>query len=214
MRIAAHVIAAAMGLALAGQSSAQVSLGEPVVDEPQGGIILMLDQDRLYRDSRFGQRMLGEIDAKLKQLQVENRRIEADLEAEEKSLTERRAALSAAEFHQLAQAFDTKVKGIRDARDAKSRDLAAQRDASQKTFVKTAVPILAEIMREKGAVAIVDRSAIILSFDRIDITDLAISRVDAELMPAGPGDIPSEAVPQHPTSPPAEAQPASPDTQP
>ena len=145
--------------------------------------ILTIDQNRLYADSLFGQKMLADIDAQTKSLQTENRQLEADLETEEKSLTDRRASLPAAEFHTLAEAFDKKVKAIRTARDAKARDLAQQRDDAQKTFLKTAVPILAEIMKEAGAAAIIDRSAIILSFDRIDITDQAIKRIDATLLP-------------------------------
>ncbi len=120
-----------------------------------------------------------------RELQAENRKLEADLEAEEKALTERRATLPPEEFRLLADAFDAKVKGIRAARDAKANDLTAQREAARKTFIETAVPVLAAILRERGAAAIIDRSAVVLSFDRIDITDLAIARVDAQLAPEG-----------------------------
>ena len=191
--------AACLLLALAATAppaAAQVSLGEAVTPPaavPTG--IVILDQDRLYRDSRFGQRMLAAIDAQLKTLQTENRSLEADLEAEEKSLTARRPTLPAEEFQALAKAFDIKVKGIRTARDAKSRDLAAQRDTAQKTFLKTAVPVLARILTEQNAAAIVDRSAVILSFDRIDITDLAIARIDAQLLDATPAPQPAPPAP-------------------
>ena len=190
-----------LGLALLAQPVlAQSPPGNPVAGADTVEI-LTLDQDRLYTGSRFGQKMLADIDAQLKTLQTENRRLEADLEAEEKSLTDRRAALPADEFRALADAFDTKVKSIRTARDAKGRDLAAQRDAAQKTFLKTAVPILAQILAEKGAAAIVDRSAIVLSFDRIDITDLAISRIDAQLLD---GAAPPDAAETTPTAPTAD----------
>jgi hypothetical protein len=66
--------------------------------------------------------------------------------------------------------------------------LALKRDGARQTFLKTAIPILAEIMSEKGASAIVDRSAIVVSFDRIDITDLAIARIDALLPPEAPAE--------------------------
>jgi hypothetical protein len=36
-------------------------------------------------------------------------------------------------------------------------------------------------MRDMGAVAILDKQAIFLSFERIDITDAAIVRLDAKL---------------------------------
>ncbi len=192
IRRAGGVISFVLSLGLAAPLQAQTTLGQP---DPGPVEIVTLDQDRLYANSRFGQKILADIDAQMKALQSENRMLEADLEAEEKSLTDRRATLPAEEFRALADAFDTKVKGIRTARDAKSRDLAAKRDAAQKTFLQTAVPILAQILSEKGASAIVDRSAIILSFDRIDITDLAISRIDAQLLDGASAPVGTEAAP-------------------
>lgn len=197
-----------IALALASPLAAQEAV-------PANGVLL-LDQDRLFSDSRFGQRLLGELDAKTKELQTENRKLEADLEAEEKNLTERRATLPPEEFRTLADAFDAKVKAIRVARDAKSNDLAAQREAARKTFIQTAVPILAEILSERGAAAIIDRSAVVLSFDRIDITDLAIARVDALLAPDG-ATVPPRPRPTDPTSSPQPdpaPQPIQPDTAP
>ena len=170
-------LAVAAAFAVAGPAPAQTVPEAGAQRSP----ILTLDQNRLYADSRFGQQMLAQIEDELRTLQAENRRIEADLEAEERALTERRASLPPEEFRALAEAFDEKVKGIRSARDAKARDLTARRDAQQKRFLDTAVPILAQIMQELSADAIVDRSVVILSFDRIDITDLAISRIDAAL---------------------------------
>jgi Skp family chaperone for outer membrane proteins len=205
MRLAWRILrCVAVALALAGPSAAQ--------QDVQATGVLLLDQERFFADSRFGQRIQAEIDAETKTLQSENRRIEADLEAEEKSLTERRATLPPEEFRALAEAFDAKVKGIRSARDAKSNDLAARRDAARKTFIETAVPVLAQILNERGAAAIIDRSAVVISFDRIDITDLAIARIDLLLAPEGateaPPPRPAEPVPPAITTPPA--APASP----
>ena len=192
-----------------------VALASPLLAQdaaPTNGVLL-LDQDRLFSDSRFGQRLLGELDTKTRELQAENRKLEADLEAEEKSLTERRATLATEEFRALADAFDAKVKGIRTARDAKSNDLAAQREVARKTFIQTAVPILAEILRERGAAAIIDRSAVVLSFDRIDITDLAIARVDALLAPDAAAVAPRPR-PTDPVSPPQPDPELSPESAP
>lgn len=179
LAIPRHRLALAVALCvIAGAGVAQelpLATGQPV------NAILTLDQDRLYQSSRFGQQILTEINSQFKALQAENRDIEAGLEEEERKLTEERATLPAEQFREKAAAFDAKVKEIRAARDAKARDLALQRDAAQKKFLDAAFPILASIMAEQGASAIVNRSAIILSFDRIDITDIAIARIDAQL---------------------------------
>jgi Skp family chaperone for outer membrane proteins len=159
--------------------------------------VLTLDQERLFSGSRFGAQAIEALEVQARALQAENRQIENDLEVEEKALTERRATLTSEEFRTEADTFDAKVKGIRTAQEAKARDLAAQREAARQRFLQASAPVLAQIMQERGAVAILDRSAIVLSFDRADVTDLAIGRVDAILLDgaaAGPTD-PSAAVP-------------------
>ena len=60
------------------------------------------------------------------ELATENRRIEADLEAEEQELTELRNTLPAGEFRLLADAFDAKVQETRAAQAAKGRALNAR----------------------------------------------------------------------------------------
>jgi Skp family chaperone for outer membrane proteins len=162
---------------------AQAEAGSPAAGSV---VVLTLDRERMFADSRFGKSSMAAIDDSIRALQSENRQIEADLETEERALTEQRKQIGASEFRALADAFDAKVKGIRVARDAKGRELAAQQDTARQQFLKAAIPILAKIMAEQGATIIIDRSATILSFDRVDITDLAIARIDAELVGAEP----------------------------
>lgn len=165
----------ALGLAvLAGPVSAQnpSAPGSPVVT---------LDQDRLFAESRFGRSVLARNEAEEAALAAENRKLEAAFEAEERSLTDLRARMAAAEFRKLADEFDARVEEVRRAQEARFRVLARQRDEDRQTFTETALPVLGRLMNEMGAVVILDRGAIVLSFDRIDITDDAIARLDAEL---------------------------------
>lgn len=184
MRARGIAVVLAFGLALSasGPPGAQQVGTEPAM------AVLTLDQDRLFSGSRFGAKSIEALEVQARALQAENRRIESDLEAEEKSLTERRGTMTTEEFRAEADAFDQKVKGIRSAQEAKARDLAAQRDAARQVFLQTSAPILAQIMQERGAVAIIDRSAIVLSFDRADVTDLAIARIDAVLVDGAAGE--------------------------
>lgn len=194
-----------------------VGIGPPEVraqdtPAPPAMPVLTLDQDRLFSGSRFGAQATEALEVQARALQAENRQIENDLEVEEKALTERRATLTPEEFRTEAAAFDVKVKGIRAAQEAKARDLATQRDAARQRFLQASAPVLAQIMQERGAVAILDRSAIVLSFDRADVTDLAIGRVDAILLDgAGAGQIvpPAGVAPEAPApETPAPGQPA------
>jgi transcriptional/translational regulatory protein YebC/TACO1 len=112
---------------------------------------------------------------------VEDTLIEAALEAEEKDLTSRRAAMPREEFAPLSEAFNEKVEGIRKAQDAKTRELQRRFDSDRQRFLEVARPILAEVMAARGAVAIIDSRAVFVGFENIDITDAAIAQLDAAM---------------------------------
>ncbi len=152
--------------------------------------ILTLDQDRLFSDSIFGKAVIARHQADVDALLAENRRIEAALEAEELDLTERRATLPPADFQSLATAFDAKAEDIRNAQNAKDRAIAQRLEAERQRFYQAAAPVLADILREAGAMAIIDKRAIVLSFDAIDMTPSAVARLDAVL---GDGSTPAPA---------------------
>jgi Skp family chaperone for outer membrane proteins len=153
---------------------------EPV-PPPQPVPILTIDQDRLFAESQFGMAALARLKAGEDALVAENLRIEAGLEAEERDLTARRATLPAAEFRTLADAFDLKVEGVRSAQRAKYTDLTTAHEDAKRRFLDAAVPIIGLLMQEQGAVAVMDKATIFLSLQRIEITDLAISRLNAAI---------------------------------
>jgi Skp family chaperone for outer membrane proteins len=143
--------------------------------------VLMLDRNRLFSESEFGRAAEARFQAESQALIAENLRLEQALEAEERTLTDQRSTLDAAAFQDLATAFDEKTEAIRAAQDTKSRALTASRDEDRQRFLQAAVPILGELMRETGAVAIFDKDMVILSLRGADITDEAIKLIDAAL---------------------------------
>jgi Skp family chaperone for outer membrane proteins len=195
----AAVIAA--WLAGAGAAIAQA----PQVEVPPP--VLTIDAERLLAESAVGRALSEDIEAAGRQLSdeveqmalrlaEENRRIEADLLAEERALTERRSMMSPDEFRPLAEAFDEKVQRLRSEQDEKEQQYLAERQAKERAlddlreagrqrFFQQAVPILSEIVREKGALVLLDRRDVFLSADAIDITAEAIARIDAAGAPAG-----------------------------
>ncbi|WP_431300006.1 OmpH family outer membrane protein [Tabrizicola sp. BL-A-41-H6] len=143
--------------------------------------ILTLDQDRFFAESAFGKAAIAREEAAMSALAAENLKIEQQLEAEERALTVKRPTMPTDEFAVLAKEFDTKVNRIRTGQDAKSRDITRVRDADRQRFLQSAVPVLGELLADQSAVAIIDKGAIILSLSAIDVTDLAIQRVNAVL---------------------------------
>lgn len=210
-RLAAASFWALAAVAAAGCANAQQATAPaiapllPAFQSP----VLTINQQRLFEDSQFGKDSLTRLEADSRSLQAEIRKIESDLEIEERLLTERRAALPPAEFAPLASGFDDKVEKIRAAWGAKDRELKRQREQDQQKFFESAVPVLAELMQEMGAVMLIDQSSVILSLDRVDITKTAIERVNARLAKAPAAETTPQAPPEEAPAP-ATPEPATP----
>ncbi len=140
--------------------------------------VLTIDQDRLFSETRLGAEKLEQLEQDAQALATENKRIEAELIEEERLLTEQRAGLSSEEFRQLADAFDQRVQKLRAEQDEKARLLNRTRDEARAAFFNEVAVIISDIVREKGALVVIDRRDVFLSADRIDITDEAIERVN------------------------------------
>ncbi|MEQ9693437.1 OmpH family outer membrane protein [Shimia sp. SDUM112013] len=154
--------------------------------QPQNGVrvitpILTIDSERLYAESQFGSRVANEIEAEQSVLLAENRKIEAELASEEKTLTEKRKDMTSENFRAVADAFDQRVQEIRRIQDAKALAINERSDREQSVFIQAARPILVELMREAGASVILERRSILASNDAIDITDQAIARLNESI---------------------------------
>lgn len=166
-------------LVLSAPVSAQQDSGLSNVGVVQS-LVLTIAPERLYNESAFGKRIAREIEAEGAEIAAENRRIEADLTAEEKELTEIRDDLTTGDFRARAAAFDEKVQRLRREQDEKARALGQKADDARRALLTAAQPLLTQLMIDSGAVAVLDRRAVLLSVDSVDITDQAILRVDAQ----------------------------------
>jgi Skp family chaperone for outer membrane proteins len=152
--------------------------------------VIVVDQERLFEESRLGRRIAQSLEDRSNALAAENRAIEAELVAEERELTERRPDLSPDEFRSLADAFDAKVEALRAEQDEKARELVALRNAERQTFTGTVAPILLDFMRQNGAAVMLDLRSVVAAADRTDVTDELIEEIDAQVGDDGPGEAP------------------------
>lgn len=163
--------------AFAQQATSEPPLNRGTIVSP----VLTIDTDRLFRDSDFGKRVVAEVEATGTKLAIENRRIEADLEAEEKRLTTVRTTMEPDAFRALANAFDEKVQQTRSEQAAKSRALNARLDQEREIFERAALPVLEQLMRKSDAAVILDLRAVFVSASAIEITDDAIALLNETL---------------------------------
>ncbi|WP_425100675.1 OmpH family outer membrane protein [Tropicibacter sp. S64] len=183
------------------------ALSEGVVQSP----ILVLELERVFSESAYGKSTIADIERESAELAAENRQIETELTEEERRLTEQRATLSPENFRTLADAFDKKVQRLRDEQDAKARKVSARPDEARRQMIQIVQPILRQIMVDSRAAVILERRAVIVAVSDVDVTDLVIERMDAQI---GAGDdLPPPAETAPAPAPEPDATPAAP-TQP
>lgn len=181
----ARLLAAACAVAVAPVLAAAQGAAPPTPPVSPVASVVVLDRDAMYARSAYGARVRAQTEAALQALATENRRLEAELEAEERALTEAREDTPADSFRGLADAFDARVEAVRTTQEAKERAITDAAERAQALFFERAGPILARLARDSGALVILDKAIVIAAADQVDITPEAIARLDAAL---GPGE--------------------------
>lgn len=178
----------ALGVGGQAQTAPTPQTPAPSLPTPSPAVIsgvVIIDQERLFSESRYGGQVKAELDRASALISAQNRKTEQALAAEEQALTRRRATLAPDAFRVLADDFDARVTALRQESDRTERGLTAWREREQQIFLQAIVPVLGELLQENGADAILDKQSVFLYSERIDVTDRAIARIDARLSDAG-----------------------------
>lgn len=161
---------------------------------PAASQILTIDRQRLFSDTKYGRRVLETVEKERVRLAAETRKAEELLLEEERQLTRQKAELAPEAFRDLAKAFDEKVQSLRNEGSSREQTFVKRLEREQVAFFERIGPVLGQLVREMGAVVIVDRRAVLLTTQNIDITKAAVGRIDAVL---GDGQDPAETPDQH-----------------
>jgi len=145
------------------------------VDQP----ILVLNQEKLLLNSNSGKALLEKENAMKEAHRQEGLRLDKELESEERELTKLRDELVADEFEMLAIQFDTKVVAVRNEHQEKSEALGIELDRLRQSFFGNIVPVVAQIMQERGASLVFEQRNVLFTGPDVDITQDVIDRLDA-----------------------------------
>lgn len=146
-----------------------------------GRAVLTVDQEAMYRRSRWGLRAQAELAAQSRQVAADNERAFADLVADEDALTAARATLSPEEFRARAARFDERVSAVRAERQAALEALTETAERDRALFFQAAAPVLGRVMAARGALVVLDQRTVLIADERIDATAATIAALDAEL---------------------------------
>ncbi len=140
--------------------------------------LLTIERDQLYQRSQLGRVLEDMLTGERNSLQSENQQIFDALTAEENELVTLRSQTEPEAFSVLAAAFDEKVQRIRQEQDLKLRTLVKRREEILNRFLTISLPLVAQVARERGGLAVIDRSQVFLVVQNIDITTDAIALID------------------------------------
>ncbi|MBI1492322.1 OmpH family outer membrane protein [Halocynthiibacter styelae] len=170
----------AMPTALRAQQNGETDVPPEVsVEEFQAfSTLLTIERDQLYRRSQLGIALEAMLTGERDALQTENQQIFDALTAEENELVTLRGQTEAESFSVLASAFDEKVQRIRQEQDLKLRTLVRRREEILNRFVTISLPLVAQVARDRGGLAVIERSQVFLVVQDIDITTDAIALID------------------------------------
>ena len=141
--------------------------------------VVTVDLERLISETQIGQYLSSQMSEEAQNLQAELDAIEAELSAEEDDLIKKRETLDLDEFRVLAKAFDEKAVRLRQEQQAKIQAITEESSRRRQDLLRSFVPVLSQVMRDRGATVLLDRRNVVLD-DRasVDITDVAIMIID------------------------------------
>ncbi len=176
--VALLVIVGAVGLV--GAASAQ---NHPPAPAPQAGPIkiLIIDRRALMQASNVGQDIAKQVQSLRRSAEVELKGEGEALQKEQRALEQQVAILAPDVKAQKMKAFQSKAAAFQ--QKARSRSMQIQYGVmlAEHQVEQVAVPIVQQILQERGANLMLDRQAAVIAAPGLDITKLAIDRLNQKL---------------------------------
>ena len=176
---AAAIVAAAFSVT--GSAAARAQGEKPSVHKTPAPKILVIDRSAILRGSKVGEDIRRQVKAYTEAAEKEFKGEDDHLKSEQEKLQQQLAILSAdqkqkkiAAFQKEQQAFQKKVQERQD--EIQGGVMQADRQVE-----KALGPILRGIMAERDANLLMDRSAVILGTVDVDVTGLAIDRLNNKM---------------------------------
>lgn len=176
---AAAMFAAA--LSVSGSAVAQAQDAAPPTANTPAPKILVIDRSAILRGSKVGEDIAKQVKAYTSSAETEFKGESDHLKAEGQKLQQQLAILSPSVKKQRIAAFENEQKAFQ-AKVQKRQDEIQGGVLQARQQVEQALgPILKGIMTERGANLLFDRSVVVLGTIDVDVTALAIDRLNKKL---------------------------------
>lgn len=174
-RLALAALAALVALALGAGAGFAQQAGARIAPTP----VLVVDLDRALRDSAAAVAQRAREAVERRALREKLDGMKRALEDEEAEMVVLRDTLPKAEFDKRVTDFDQRVRTARRVAQEDAAALQARIAAAQTALRQAAQPLMEALMRERGAVLVIDRNTALAVAPEFDATDALIARLDA-----------------------------------
>lgn len=165
---------------------AAVSLPAFQMAEAQGSTVMVIDDNKIFLDSKAGKDIQTKLQNIEKQINNELEPARKSLEAEIKALqpkldgkTREAIAADTALVNELT-AFQKKNNDLNQKRAIAEREYAMTAEKAIIDFNKALDPVLTEVIREKNAQLVLLKSQVVFSADAVDGTAAIVQKLDAK----------------------------------
>ena len=171
--------ALAVGLALLVFGTSNLTMAqETSVPAP---IIVIVDTKQILKDSTAAQSILRQVDALNRQLQTEATEQDKRLGRERQELEKQRSVLTPEAFQQRVRSFEDNLRDVQREMQEKSQQIQLSTKVANVELQNGLAPILKDLMSEKGANLLFEKSRVAFHSPQMDITGEALSRLNAEI---------------------------------
>jgi len=174
----AILLAAAIGSVTATAAMAQQK------PAPAGGAglrILVLNRDAILQGSKVGQDIIKQVNQYTAQARAQFQGQEQALQNEARALQQQAGILSPAAKKQKVAALEAKGRALQQQVQVRQNQIQGGVFKARQQVEQALGPILQGIMQERGAALLIDRQIVLLSTVDVDITGVAVQRLNQRL---------------------------------
>jgi Skp family chaperone for outer membrane proteins len=150
-------------------------------DQLPNVVMAIVDIQKIMRESTASVSIRAQIDKVRSSFQTKLDADEERLRSTDEELKRQRAILAPKAFEEKRKAFEEEVLAVQ--RDVQAQNAMIEQAIGNATgeIRKKVIPILAQIMEERGATVLLDKSQILVSDKSLEVTTTALNRLNKTL---------------------------------
>jgi Skp family chaperone for outer membrane proteins len=163
---------------VSGTSTADSTSSPTSTPQPK---ILVIDRSTILRQSAAGKDMIAQIDALTKAAEAEFKGEDQKLRSDAQALQQQMAVLAPEVRAQKSREFNDRQQALQKKVQDRQAQIQAGVYVARKKIEDALGPILEQLMAERGANFLIDRNAVVLGTVDVDVTGVAVQRLDQKV---------------------------------